>query len=50
MSPILAGLLPLIITATLALTFLATVGAIAYVGLLVIARGDLEPDDESEDE
>ena len=50
MNPILAGLLPLLTTLGLALTFLALVGAFSYVMLSRLARGDFEPDDETGDE
>jgi hypothetical protein len=50
MNPILAGLLPLLITLGLASTVLVTVGAFCWVFLLRQARGDYEPDDNTGDE
>lgn len=50
MSPVLAGLLPLIITASLALIVLVAVGVASLVALAQIAHGDLEPDDDEGDD
>lgn len=50
MNPILAGLLPLLITLGLALIALIALGAFSYVMLTRMARGDFEPDDETGDE
>lgn len=49
MSPILAGLLPLLITLGLALTALVLVGAFSYVMLIRQARGEFEPEEQEDD-
>lgn len=48
MSPVLAGLLPLLITLGLAFTALVVVGAFSFLMLLRQARGEFEPEQEDE--
>lgn len=48
MTPILAGLLPLLTTLGLALTTLVVVGALSYWMLVRVAAGEFEPEEQEE--